>query len=148
MADKTQIAWAAGIIDGEGCICGVSKNVHRKSGQFSVAVDIRVQTVSFAMISKLAQLCDDLEVGYQIERPRWFPKSTRIAHRINIRRRIDVVRFLQSVRPYLVVKKAEADLVLLWYQNWNDQRGFGKKRADCNEKLIFLEELRHLKRIA
>ena len=61
MVENVEIAWLAGIIDGEGCIYGHWQNRRNASGG-NVCIEIRVQATSMAMISKVAEICQKLGV--------------------------------------------------------------------------------------
>lgn len=67
MATEAELGWLAGIIDGEGCIYAHWQNKRKYSTGGNVSVEIRVEAVSFVMISKCASICDGIGVGYTIE---------------------------------------------------------------------------------
>ena len=147
MTIETDLAWVAGIVDGEGCIYGHWTNRSKANGG-NVCVEIRIQSTSMAMITKIVEICTALGIHVTFEDTRWRNKSTKPAHRVSIRRQAEVLRFLRAVRPYLIVKGAEADVAIEWYERWGDQRGINKPRATQDEKVAMFDRLRFLKKVA
>lgn len=146
MITDVQIAWLAGIIDGEGCIYGAWANRGRHSTGGSMGAQVRVQATSMAMISRVAEICAQADICAVVELGSWRPLSNRACHRVSIRKISDVVRFLRLVRPYLVVKTDQTDFVIKWYEKWGDQRRQGAARASREEKIVFFDTLRAMKR--
>lgn len=144
MATDLELAWLAGIIDGEGCICGHWINRKNKSGG-NLSIEIRVEATSLAMITRIAEICESIGIGFSVDGARLHLRSTKTAHRINIRRQKDVLAFLVSIRPFLVVKLGEADVAIAWYERWGDQRGRFKVRATLEQKQVVCETLKSLK---
>lgn len=148
MLKDTDIAWLAGIVDGEGCIYGHWINRGRHATGGNVCVEIRIEATSAAMIQRVQQICDAAGIFATVDLNRLRPKATKPSSRVNIRRREDVVAFLKLIRPYLVVKSSEADVALSWYTKWGDQRGTGVERATKSEKIVLFDALRALKKTA
>lgn len=148
MATEVQIGWLAGIIDGEGCICGHWTNRGKYSTGGSVSVEVRVDATSLAMIMKIASICTDLGVAFALEGPRMAKLSKRPAHRISVRRRADVVRLLSILREHLVVKQQEADATIEFYVAFGEQRGNHNRKASLGDKVLIFEKLRDLKKTA
>ena len=148
MASEAEIGWLAGIIDGEGCIYGHFANRHRNSTGGNMAIEIRVESTSIAMIGKVALLCKDIGVHCTIDSNRRQKGSTKESHRVNITRRDEVLKFLRVVRDYLVVKQSEADVTIAFYERFGDQRRDHSARATYNEKVALFDTLRSLKRTA
>ena len=147
MVTELELAWLAGIVDGEGCIYGHYINRRNASGG-NICVEVRIEATSSAMILKIADICKRADVFFTLDAHRWAAKSTKAAQRINIRRQRDVVKFLRLIREYLVVKGSEAEAAIEWYERWGDQRGLRKLRATDEEKIIFFDRLRSLKRVS
>lgn len=147
MVKNTDLAWLAGIVDGEGCIYGHWLNRRNATGG-NVCVEIRIQVTSLTMIAKVGEICRELGVVFTVDEGQMRPKSTKPAHRINIRRQADVVLFLRNIQPYLVVKAEEARTAVSWYEKWGDQRGRQKARATQDDKIVLFDMLRNLKKTA
>ena len=145
--NSTEIAYIAGLLDGEGCF--YSRLVNPKKGHKTVGgVDVRitVQACSMAMIEALKDFYDSLGISYGLQLGRMQNLSKRPAHKIDVNRKKHVLLLLETVRPYLRVKLAEANLILEFlYRHGIDQR---KKRVSDENKILFIENLRDLKKIA
>jgi len=119
----TDLAWAAGIVDGEGCVY--------IRGQSSPA--LAVENTSYPMLRRLHEL-----LGGRIRpRPRkdrdknltcweWYSYAGR-----------PCLRILRALRPYLVVKGAQADAVLE-YQTYPPH---SQARRASLEKLAALKRI-------
>ena len=148
MTRETDAAWLAGIIDGEGCICGYWTNRHNKTGG-NVHVDVRIQATSMAMISRVFEICEKNDIEAYVETGGlWRPLSTKPTYRIGIRKRAEVSKLFALIRPYLVVKLPEVDFAMSWFEKWGDQRGNHQRKAEHDEKILFFNTLRDLKKIA
>jgi hypothetical protein len=151
---QTQIAYIAGLFDGEACFCCHLTNVNKNySTGGSVSVNISVQACSLAMIDTCISFYDELGVRCKVETGRWMPKSTRPVHKVEVRRKADVKRVLETLLPYLCVKKPEAEAILSWLDKWgHDLRGRNQHNARITpgkkEKLLFIDQVRGLKNVA
>lgn len=148
MVKDTDLAWLAGIVDGEGCIYGHWSNRGRHSTGGNVSVEIRIEATSSRMITRAAEICDALGIPISIDIGRLRKTSTKSSNRLNIRKRVAVVAFLRAILPYLQVKDHEAMACISWYEKWGDQRGIGKLTASHDEKITLFESLRQMKRTA
>lgn len=138
MITPTDLAWAAGIIDGEGCV-HILRNKHYVP---SVSYILRVTVVNTdpRMLRKL----QDFFGGNIMElAPRDVRHKRQWVWQVNSAR---AQRVLEQVRPYLVIKGEQADIGLL-ARTYARPRG---KRLDINpnnEKLEGLyQEIKQLKR--
>ena len=147
MATEIELGWLAGILDGEGCICGCWSNRRNGIGG-NVYVEVRVESCSVAMIVKVAMICADIGVHTAVENDRFQKGATRTSHRVLVSRREDVLKLLRTIRPYLVVKQAEANVAVEFYERFGDQRRSRQGRATLNEKVALFDTLRSLKKIA
>jgi hypothetical protein len=151
MASDLDIGWLAGILDGEGSL-GVywaNKAKGHKTGG-NIYAEVRIEATSFAMLSKVARILDDLSIVHRMwVPPRLAQNATRSSYRLAIYRSTDVIKCLNIVRPALAVKAAEADAIIKWYERWPDQRGRkATDRATYEEKVAFYDEAKRLKRVA
>lgn len=140
MIKDTDIAWLAGIMDGEGCICGHWANRGRYSTGGTVAVEVRIEATSFAMIAKVAEIYEALGVVFTFDGERRAPLSTKTAQRLNVRRKAEVAKLLKALLPYLIVKKAEAEAAIEWTTC--------KGRQTADDKVVFFTKMKALKRNA
>lgn len=145
-------AYIAGILDGEGCFSARLMHPEHHGGG-SVEIRVEVHTCSIAMIEALQSFYDSIDVRYRLYLGRWQPKSTRPAHLICVDRKGDVKRVIESVLPYLRVKKPEALLCLDWLNEYgHDLRGINQytksPRPNIKEKKEFVCRMKELKRVA
>jgi len=104
--DPLEIGWAAGIIDGEGCV--TLRDQHQ---EHQLQGYILVGNTDYDLLRKFTEvLCKwGVHFGYQLvrQKKRWAP-----CVRVQITRTNSVVRLLEIVLPYLTAKKRYAELVL------------------------------------
>jgi hypothetical protein len=134
---EAEVAWLAGIIDGEGCITA------KMPSQSAVAFRLTIESVSTAMIEKVKHILSNLDISYVANGPIWRVNSTRPSFRIYIQRKDALLRLCDHIVPYSVVKQSELELV----------KAYLDKAAGCyysatEEDLLILEKLRELKRSA
>lgn len=103
----TDLAWAAGIIDGEGCIYIQRLEIDKKSGRLSPSfrIGMRVVMGHEAAIRRLHQM---FKVGsvHKLTQRGW---NDAWAYHCQSQKAETVIRL---VRPYLMVKAEEADVAL------------------------------------
>lgn len=105
----TDIAWLAGLIDGEGCLYmrrikpGINKNI------LSL---LEIQTPSIRMYERVTEILYGLNIEYNVELGRMQKMSTRPANKILVVRKHEIKKLLEFVKPYLYVKLPEAEAML------------------------------------
>ena len=135
-----QIAWIAGIIDGEGCIYGKSL----KPGHTTVMLKLDVQSVSKRMIDELETFFIMQGVEYK-RLPTVMQKlSTRPAERIVVWKKRSLLKLLTILSRYLVVKKPEALRVMEFLSKSCKVKKYFATAAD----LTIIDDLKRLKREA
>ena len=116
MTELKDIAWLAGIIDGEGCF-SVKRPIVRQSGKrvgykTSYQVWVVLCNTSKAMVERAAQILDGLGVHYQPIRRVWKGKNaTRWQYWLHVARKDDVLRLTEALLPHLTAKRCEAEMV-------------------------------------
>lgn len=119
MVKATDIAWLAGIIDGEGCFT-VKRPIPRDllrhgRNKTSYQLWLVLCNTSEAMVRRAAQIFTDLGVGYQPIRRVWKgDKATRWQYWVHVARKNDLLRITQALLPYLTAKKIEAEITV-WF---------------------------------
>lgn len=104
MIEATKLAWAAGIVDGEGCIRLVRRSRYGKSNTYSLNVavvntDLRMLTALHLMFGGTVK---DYTYGRN-KRQTWvWQVSTKVA-----------AAALRQILPYMVSKRDQAELALL-----------------------------------
>jgi intein/homing endonuclease len=119
----TDLAWLAGHFDGDGWI-GLSRARRPKTGMMRYSSSASIATTSERIKERVADLLTRLGVThYFYEVPVGQDKRGYINARrwtITVRSNIGAKVFLEAIRPYLVEKGVQADL-LLEYIEWRSQ---------------------------
>src|SRR6266850_2550655 len=123
---KEQIAYAAGLIDGEGCV-----TVYNLPGDRGIIAKVQVNLTMSAPLIKLQEwfggdlcVCD----------PTHGQKKLQWAWRIQ--GKIPVTEFLNAIFPYLLIKQEQALLVLLACSTITKKGNFSSGRAVISEEII------------
>lgn len=106
---ETDIAWLAGLVDGEGCLF-----MRRISPQKQKSMEARVEihTPSIRMFERVTRIFDGLEIQYSLEIGRMQKMSTRPANKITVNKKHEIKKLLLLIQPYLYVKLPEAEVML------------------------------------
>lgn len=117
----SDIAWLAGIIDGEGCFT-VKSPIRRLSGarkgsNTSYQVWIVLCNTSKTMVDRAARILTEAGVHYQPIRKVWKGKrATRWQYWLHVARKDDVLRATELLLPHLTAKTLEAEIVAWFYR--------------------------------
>ena len=127
---ETDKAWLAGIIDGEGCI-----SIHSRANHFVPIV--KIANTNDLLINHCKLILDGAGIDYCVTfNDRGDRKNAKPSWELSLESRPRVISVLNMVHPYLVSKKAQADLVLKWC---------GKsKRAKSDTETNFIPNIRFL----
>ena len=129
--DKTWVGWAAGILDGEGCISNGRRKLSPIKETYSV--NVSVANTDLKMLHKLKEMFGGVisSHGGRKKKPhyldawRWVLQSKRAES------------FLRQVLPWLVTKREQAELAILSRQYLrtyrNDTERLEKQRSIFNE---------------
>jgi hypothetical protein len=112
-ATNEEIAWLAGILDGEGMVC------FSRKGKLNPQVKVSIRNTCPYMISKISNILSRLAANYTYsmeykDHPKWKPSI-----RIQVNGLDSVKRFLSACYPYLTTKREEASLMLA-YVSWRE----------------------------
>lgn len=114
MVKEIDIAWLAGIIDGEGCF-SVKQPVKRGSGRSCHQVWLVICNTSESMMTRVASIIEALGAKRPSIRRVWKgKKATRWQFWVNVAQKDDLLRITQAVLPYLTAKKVEGE-VIAWF---------------------------------
>jgi len=107
---KTELAWLAGIIDGEGCIVAYWKN-QSKNGTYRLEVGVSIINTDVLMIKEISRICAKNRIGfaYALNNPK---PPRRKAMQIVIHGQGRTKKLLNAVMPYLITKKEQAEILL------------------------------------
>jgi intein/homing endonuclease len=107
------LAWLAGIIDGEGCI-HFSPRSKKESRKLTVRVRIDVGSSSAIMIRKISEIWYAMGLTFCYSYQKTYRKDYM---RIILQGLKGPQKMLRAIRPFLVTKQEEADIVLE-YLDW------------------------------
>ena len=100
------LAWLGGFWDADGHISVC------KRATYLVAVCSATNT-NKALIDNVTRILDSAEIGYRVDyRDRGERKNAKPAWCVKMESRVRCLPFLQMIRPYLVGKQEQADLVI------------------------------------
>lgn len=134
MSRDTDLAWVAGIIDGEGCI-----SLRRARTGFDLRVV--VMNTSVAMVRHLQEVFPESRVRlYHYGTPKWRPRFEWV---IQARK---AEAFLREILQYLVNKKPEAELAL-YSRSLIGKRG-SRHNPHTAELYSIVDRLKDMKRRA
>lgn len=100
-----QIGWTAGMIDGEGCLYIRRK----KDGYYSVA--IQVTSTCYAAVAMLLNITGlgtiEQQKPYGVNKAKHKP-----CYRWTVYARLDIHTLASKIRPYLLIKREQADVMI------------------------------------
>lgn len=121
---STDLAWAAGFIDGEGSIGVHRENVNREGRPHrqNYRASLQVANTQRAACDRLQKV---FGVGEVMEiRPTTLFRARQF--RYTLRNRLELFRVLFLLRPYLFLKAEQADLTLAFLASRQSARGVGR----------------------
>jgi len=107
MITNEQLAWLAGIVDGEGTIT-VWKYQCRKS--FTYRPIVAIYNTDLNIISECAKIFDALKVSAHLNSHK--VKKRKLCYVIETKKLSSIKIILESILPYLIGKKSRAELTL------------------------------------
>jgi hypothetical protein len=127
---KTDLAWTAGVLDGEGCI-----RINRSKWFLALSVVNTDQK----MIFRLKELFGAGSIYYGKAKP---PRAARWIWSVSSNEAASVLR---AVRPYLVTKQAQADLALKFLTDAKGRSGVKLSPMLLSLRESFFQQMAHLK---
>lgn len=117
---EADLAWLAGIVDGEGCF-SVKRPIVRKSYQpgkrTSYQLWLVICNTSEPMMRRVKAIYDALGVTGAKPRRVWKgKKATRWQHWLEVAQKHELLRVTQAILPHLTAKRDEARIVV-WFLN-------------------------------
>ncbi len=145
---REELAYLAGLFDGEGTICiqKDSRPLSKDNGRNWNAiynVTFRVGMTHRKAVERFKEFFNvgfiDCEKSYHQFRPMW---------RYSIRAKDDVKMVIEKIRPFLFVKKANADLAIRYFEECPSRRGQYLSEEVLAKKEQFYVAMRKLNGIA
>lgn len=138
MTQETDLAWLAGIIDGEGSvqITKCKRNYKTGSSWFVYTFRIHIYNTDNLIIKKASEILQNNSISFRIyikkdfKITQWNKKTY---YYIQIQRKQDLKNILEKIIPYLIKYEKKAKLL---FELMN--RRMNKKREHYNQEEIFL----------
>jgi len=134
---QTDLAWLAGIWDGEGhfSIRRTLQGNGKKGPQYSPRVGVTNSNVQ--ILTRVRQILNALDVSYYFREKGdgGFPGSDRQCWVISVETMVNAVKVITHVRPYLIGKGFQADCIL----EYCNRRMVHLKRVGGNERRKYTE---------
>ncbi len=129
---ETKLAWLAGLIDGEGCIAvyKLKEDRPKDKGQFKYGFRLRPalyisngDTVIIAEVEAiLRELLANCKTTYRVDILKKSPRC-HINYLVRVQAKSSLLSILGAVEPYLIGKKAQAQVLLNMLRNSRPQHG-------------------------
>ena len=132
-ATQTDLAYLAGIIDGEGWI-GLQKRLQKRWITYKPA--LRVTNTDANIINRVYEIWESIGVSghiYENEVSPSVPNGKQIMN-LQLNKRIDIQKVLEQVIPYLVGKKARAIMLVRYLTNTVDKEEAYEAMKSMNRK--------------
>jgi hypothetical protein len=118
-SSATDLAWLAGIVDGEGCFSVkrpiVRQNGKRQGSRTSYQIWLVICNTSKPMMDRISQILADHGVAHKKMRKVWKGvKATRWQWWLEIQRKHELLKVTELLLPHLTAKKDEAHVVV-WF---------------------------------
>ena len=140
---ETQLAWLAGIFDGEGTF-SMCRSFSKKSRQFQPRCSI--VNSSPTMIIEIMDILKKIGVGFYM-REKKYEKSygNKQMWFISIQTFLSVKRLIESVEKYLIAKKPHAKILLDFVNSRNGKKHFNNEMKEYTpEELTMVNDLIYL----
>lgn len=114
MAFKTDLAYFAGIIDGEGSI-SLTKHKSPKCWRgWIINPRLIIANSSIELINYSKKLLNNLGIAYSIYVDKRVNLKAKDSFKLNIARQHNVHKLLKLILPMLIIKKKQAELLIEW----------------------------------
>lgn len=110
MVTPEKLAWLAGIWDGEGSIA-IFKH-REKDGCIKYCSTINVVNNNLTIINEIIKICDELGVGFHLQEKERKSENHAQSYELITRKFKTIKKLMEVILPYLVGKKAQAEIVL------------------------------------
>ena len=99
------LAWLAGIVNGEGCFSIFRRTNKSRNGNTIVTptASVTITNSNLALIDECVRILKELGVKYILKNPR--NSKTRILERLDIRNYQSIHKLVSALMPYLIGKK-------------------------------------------
>ncbi|MCP9495413.1 MAG: hypothetical protein MSG64_13285 [Pyrinomonadaceae bacterium MAG19_C2-C3] len=140
------LAWLAGIIDGEGCFCiFTNSNRSERAINSSISANLTITNSNCLLLNRCREIFDALEIKYIYQNPKNGHQRGRRVMRVKIQNYSSLQRLIELTLPYFVGKAEQAKLVLE-FANLAGQKGKLRynERTELMDKNKLLNQRGHL----
>lgn len=138
MAKDTELAWLAGLWDGEGSIT-IFTHVE-KNGAKKICPTLLVVNTDQTIIAEAARLLDEMGTSFAVFERKNPSDKHKDCYQLSTRNMAYIKTVLEAILPYLVGKKPQAQLVLRYVNKKLTQRETnGRPRYDENDYILQAE---------
>lgn len=111
--EETKLAWLAGIIDGEGSMGMYAQRMKKKDGRYITfhRYQVTIANDDVNIVAEALEIISEI-IGRQAYVSTAINHRTYVHHKISVCPRRDVSRLLGAIEPYLVGKKAQAQVLI------------------------------------
>jgi hypothetical protein len=115
---ETDLAWLAGIVDGEGCFSlkrPIIRQTYQPGKRTSYQLWLVICNTSKSMIDRISKILDAAGVEYPKVRKVWKGKrATRWQYWIHVQKKHALLKITEALLPHLTAKRTEAEVVA-WF---------------------------------
>ncbi len=137
---NVDLAWLAGIIDGEGCFTIFSVN-RSDAVNPSPSANITITNSNCLLLNRCKEILDEFEIKYFYHDPKNGHQQGRKVMRIRVKNYSSLRRLIELVLPFLVGKIEQAR-VMLEFVSLAGQRG----KLELNERTELMNRIKELNR--
>ena len=140
----TDLAWLAGIIDGEGCF-SIFINNRNDAMTPSISANLSITNSNGLLLNRCKEILDELQIKYLYNDPKNGHQRGRKVMRVRVKNYSSLRRLIELMLPFFVGKADQARIVLE-FVSLAGQRGKLKyeERARLMEKIKELNRHGHL----
>ena len=144
IVQQTDLAWLAGIIDGEGCF-SIFINNRNDAANPSISASLTITNSNCLLLSRCKEILDSLKIKYYYHDPKNGHQQGRRVMRIKVKNYSSLKCLIELLLPYLVGKIDQAKITLE-FANLAGQRGKLKyeERAGLMNNIKKLNQHGHL----
>ena len=137
-----ELAWLAGIIDGEGCLTLFHRTNKSSSGQTitSVSANLTITNSSYALVNECRRILDGLGVKYSYLTPR--NSAARPIRRLQVKNYASLMTLLEAIEPYSVGKREQVLLMKDFASKAAARKGF-RGTVERRDYATKMRELNH-----
>lgn len=138
-----QLAWLAGILDGEGCFTIFRQhNIRRKDGTTYdyTSAGITITNTCNSLLTECRRILEALDIKYQYLQPR--NSTTRPVYRIAVQNYSAILQLLDNVQRFIIGKAEQAALMREFVERAKVRKGFDslEERAEYRAKMSDLNK--------